>query len=156
MKCLTICQPYAHFIVTGEKLVENRDWFTSYRGPVLIHAGKSRSWLRPFGDSLPTSDMAFGSIVGVANLADCLDIDEIDDRKHDDKYPWIVDHPHTEGPWCWVLTLVRRFASPVPCRGALGLFDVPESAVEDAIHRAAVVKPLHELSPVRANEEGAP
>jgi hypothetical protein len=45
MKALTICQPFAHLIATGQKIVENRVWSTSYRGMVATHAGKSRDWL---------------------------------------------------------------------------------------------------------------
>ena len=50
MKCLSIRQPYADWIVHPErfleygikpKKIENRDWKTQYRGPVLLHASKS-------------------------------------------------------------------------------------------------------------------
>ena len=72
MKALTICQPYATLIVRGEKLVENREWPTRYRGRLLIHAGKSRQWLddedeaefAELGDPL-----VFGAVVGEARLA---------------------------------------------------------------------------------------
>ena len=40
MKALTIKQPWASLIIYGDKDVENRSWPTSYRGPLLIHAGK--------------------------------------------------------------------------------------------------------------------
>lgn len=137
MKCLTICQPYAHFIaITGEKRVENRDWYTSYRGQILIHAGKSREWLRPFGDSLPASNMSFGALIGVADLADCLNIAVIEEGKHDIKYPWLYSHKHTEGPFCWVLPRVWRFGRAISWKGSLGLFDVPDSAVAEAIATA--------------------
>jgi hypothetical protein len=39
MRTLSIRQPWAWLIVNGHKPVENRDWATSFRGPVLIHAG---------------------------------------------------------------------------------------------------------------------
>ncbi len=39
MKALSVRQPFAWAIVHGGKDVENRSWATSYRGPVLIHAG---------------------------------------------------------------------------------------------------------------------
>ena len=39
LKCLSIQQPWAWLIVNGYKEIEKRDWLTSYRGPVLIHAG---------------------------------------------------------------------------------------------------------------------
>lgn len=124
MKAVTVCQPYAHLIATSEKRVENRTWPTRYRGPVLIHAGKSRAWL--CGDS-PSPDMAFGALVAVAQLVDCIDVRDIRAGADCcDKYPWIYGHKHTEGPWCWVLADVRRFDVPVPWKGALGLFDVPD------------------------------
>lgn len=34
MKALTIHQPYAELIRRGEKVIENRTWPTSYRGPL--------------------------------------------------------------------------------------------------------------------------
>jgi ASCH domain len=40
MKALSVRQPWAHFIVRGYKPVENRQWWTQYRGPLLIHAAK--------------------------------------------------------------------------------------------------------------------
>lgn len=43
MSYLSVRQPWAHAIVTGIKPIENRSWKTSFRGPLLIHAGKSRS-----------------------------------------------------------------------------------------------------------------
>ena len=39
MKALSIRQPWAHRILREGKDIENRDWPTRYRGPVLIHAG---------------------------------------------------------------------------------------------------------------------
>ena len=37
-KALSIQQPWAWLIVNDHKDIENRDWRTHYRGPVLIHA----------------------------------------------------------------------------------------------------------------------
>jgi hypothetical protein len=38
MKTLSIQNPLAYLVATGLKTVENRDWSTDYRGPLLIHA----------------------------------------------------------------------------------------------------------------------
>lgn len=143
MKALTICQPYAHMIiVTKEKRVENRSWPTKHRGELLIHAGKSRAWLGqgdvdivetfigPANKRVSTSDLAgreiaFGAVIGIARLIDCLHVDEIKAGLHDEKYPWLRGHPHASGPWCWVLGHdVIQFADPVPMVGRLGLFNV--------------------------------
>lgn len=135
MKALTICQPFAHLIVRGEKRVENREWPTSYRGQLMIHAGKSREWLDPYEDETYLGDelsfqragdpLVFGAVVGLAQLADCLHIDRIQRGEYDAKHPWLRDHEHTNGTWCWVLVDVRRI-EPVPYRGAQGLFDIPD------------------------------
>jgi hypothetical protein len=133
MKALTICQPYAELIARGDKRVENRRWPTGYRGLLAIHAGKSREWL-DLNDAedadesceIPLREMSFGAVVAVARLVDCLDKRRIDRGFHDRNYPWLRGHEHTEGPWCWVLDDVRRLQTPVPYRGAQGLFDVPD------------------------------
>lgn len=58
MKALTICQPYAELIARGDKPIENRTWPTHYRGPLLIHAGKSRAWLDGDEDRVYQIDVA--------------------------------------------------------------------------------------------------
>jgi len=40
MKALSLWQPWARLIELGIKAVENRDWPTDYRGPLIIQAGK--------------------------------------------------------------------------------------------------------------------
>lgn len=42
MKALTIQQPRASLIIVGVKRFEYRTWRTSYRGDLLIHAGKHK------------------------------------------------------------------------------------------------------------------
>lgn len=43
---LTVQQPWAELIASGIKLVENRCWSTDYRGPLAIHAAKTRDLLK--------------------------------------------------------------------------------------------------------------
>ena len=38
MKVLSIKEPYATLIATGNKLIETRSWKTNYRGELFIHA----------------------------------------------------------------------------------------------------------------------
>lgn len=134
MKAITICQPYAELIARGEKRVENRTWPTNYRGPILIHAGKSRQWLQlddeDFDErySMHVSQMAFGAVVAIADLVECASYGRIELKDFDRDYPWLREHEHTEGPWCWILANVRRLPKPLPARGAQGLFDLAITA----------------------------
>lgn len=132
MKALTICQPYAELIMRGEKLVENRTWPTRYRGPLLIHAGKSRNWLSEDNYGIPISEMDFGFIVGVVKLVDCVDIvggSSLSKMHIFHRWPWLDEHIHAEGPWCWILDGVQRFQRPITYRGAQGLFEIPTEVV---------------------------
>ncbi len=122
MKCLTVCQPWAWAIIHGPKRIENRTWPTNYRGPLIIHAGKSRQWLGTEGDSLPDlpdyDQLEYGAILGTVTLVDCV------------PYAERAGEAFAEGPWCWILVDPKPLPAPVPYKGAMGLFEVPESALK--------------------------
>lgn len=132
MKALTISQPFATLIATGEKWVENRTWETLYTGWLAIHAGKGTQYLdRDELQAYPT-----GCIIAVARIVACVHIDAIHDScQRDDivlgtRRTWqeIATHEHTEGPWCWVLQDVRT-VDHVPINGMQGLWRVPDEIV---------------------------
>lgn len=106
MKAITICQPYPRLILIGEKPVENRTWYTPYRGDLLIHAGKSREWLGEHDEraAIEAGDpLVFGAIVGRCRLVACLRVEDIMAGKHDQRFPQLRGRAHCHGPWCWVL-----------------------------------------------------
>jgi hypothetical protein len=153
MKCLTILNPYPAFILLPasdprHKRVENRQRPFSYRGPLLIHAGKS--------DRMMEVDKAYrgltfewGKIVGVCELVDCVELEWADMLEMyyvpfamKVAYPWLAMHLHTHGPQCLILENIRRFPEPVPCRGAQGLFNVTglvEQRVRAQLEKAIAV-----------------
>lgn len=135
MRTLSIRQPWAWLIVNGHKDVENREWSTDYRGPLLIHASKTvrrgeyaeqaRDIEEAFGIRVPAlDDLPLGGIVGIATLTDCADTS---------------DSPWWTGDTAWSL----RDARPLPfhpCPGALRLFHTQAEAVgldADAIAAAS-------------------
>lgn len=136
MKALTISQPFASLIASGEKWIENRTWYTSYRGPLAIHAGKGKQYLsKPELAEYPT-----GCVIAIAELANCVDWNEIQrngDRKItnvvrlDGVHTWreAMLHKHCEGPWCWILSNVRRI-EPISVNGAQGLWTFDAKVVE--------------------------
>jgi len=126
MLALSIRQPWAWAIVHAGKRHENRSWSTAYRGPIAIHASKWWSakqvvdtfkellddGLVPPGPKLTPRMLldATGGIVGTARIVDCVE-------KSDS--PWFV------GPFGFVLDDVKALPEIIPCKGALGLFNVP-------------------------------
>lgn len=77
MKTLSIQQPWAWAILFAGKDIENRDWYTSVRGPILIHAGKrydkeGHEWMEDrFGLVIPEA-LPLGGIVGSVSIIDCV------------------------------------------------------------------------------------
>lgn len=124
IKAITICQPYAHPIARGEKWIENRTWPTKYRGPIAIHAGKSRAWLGLNDESrfyCSGDTLIFGAVLATATLVDCLKLDAAAKR-----YPWTRGYEHANGPWCWILDEINRLSDPIPWKGSQGLWNLPE------------------------------
>ena len=76
MKVLTVKEPWASLIINGYKMYEFRSWKTSFRGKLLIHAGKSieKNNLDLFNDY--NFDYSFGYIIGEVELVDCILVDD--------------------------------------------------------------------------------
>jgi len=132
--CLSIRQPWAWLIVNGFKNIENRDWPTDYRGPLLIHAGKAfdedcftrttidldlfdRFGIEVF-NSIPrcTTDYRLGCIIGQADLVDV--VEKSDSRWFCGDYGFVLENART--------------IDPIPYAGKLKLFDVPRDVVQVA------------------------
>lgn len=133
IKGLTISQPWASLIASGEKPVENRGWFTNYRGPLAIHAGQGTQCLtREELKKVPTS-----CVLAVVRLSACVTIDAIQSNARTyggdfipgTRLTWgeIAKHKYTEGPWCLILERVFRLPKPIPCKGKLSLWTPSES-----------------------------
>jgi hypothetical protein len=126
MKALSVCQPWAWAIVSGLKKVENRWRRTNHRGPLVIHASRSRRYLagdysRLLPSLPPVEQLDFGALVGVVEVEDCVPVAEVE------------GDPFAVGPWCWLLAGARRIR-PVAFKGQVGLFDVPDQLVMPLRH----------------------
>jgi hypothetical protein len=103
MKALSIKQPWANMIASGEKTIETRLWGTPYRGPLLIVSSKTPK-IAPAGCAL-----------AIAELIDCRPMTRADERE---ARCYVY-----KGAYSWKLANVRRI-TPFPVRGQLGLYEV--------------------------------
>lgn len=129
MKAITISQPFASLIASGQKFVENRTWPTNYRGPIAIHAGKGLQYL----DKDELKAYPHGCIIAVAELTECVtkskislamraDIGHMKAQCSNKSWAQLHRHKHTEGPWCWIIENVKTI-QPVAIRGAQGIWN---------------------------------
>jgi len=132
MKAISLWEPWATAIAIGTKQIETRGWPTSYRGPLAIHAAKTRAhceWVfRPTTlDEIIVSeefwklgircmdDLRFGCVVATCELTAC----------------WRTEHArggitpmeralgnYGDGRFAWKLSNVVRLREPIPARGA--------------------------------------
>jgi ASCH domain len=138
VKALSIQQPWAYCITHATKRIENRTWFGHYRGPLLIHAGKKFQTGMEYdiNSECPEIDVYAmqqsdrGAIVGVCRMVTCLRPGEYDKVAPDQRI-WT-----DESTFRFVLDEVRAFAVPIPYKGMLGFFDVPDFVVAEAMAEA--------------------
>lgn len=118
MKALSIRQPWAWLIVNGFKPLENRDWWTGFRGEFLIHAGKAMDdmslaeivdYYEVPGVDPDKVELPRGGIVGRAKMVDC--VSRSDSRWFHGKFGFVLEQARPLTFW--------------PCPGRLGFFEVP-------------------------------
>jgi hypothetical protein len=139
LRAITISQPYADLIARGEKWVENRTWFCSYTGLLLIHAGKGTQYLTP--EQL--AEYPSGAIVAVGRMTGCANIPELRQLRQQGKLDArgceILDHHYTEGPYGFLLADVVKFPEPIAASGKQGIWVLDRRLAE------TVEEVLHEL-----------
>ncbi|HLD96464.1 MAG TPA: ASCH domain-containing protein [Patescibacteria group bacterium] len=103
MKAISLKQPWANHIASGEKTIETRKWSTKYRGDLLIVSSKSPN-IPPAGQAL-----------AVVELVDCRPMVKADERA-----AMCEVYPKAQS---WVLKNIRRI-KPFPVKGQLNLYEV--------------------------------
>ncbi|MDZ4263777.1 MAG: ASCH domain-containing protein [Pseudomonadota bacterium] len=136
MKAITLFDPWATLVVLGQKQFETRSWPTNHRGLLAIHVSKTSGF-----DELATVEPflsvfkgmahwhAPGCIIGTVEVMDCWQVPgrtipssfagqpiSVKERAFGDFSP---------GRYAWMLKNPRRLATPIPCRGRQGLWNVP-------------------------------
>lgn len=138
-------QPWANLIVYGVKPLENRQWYCSYRGRLVIHAG--RTWgaeeeknyeqlmqIAVDHDDKPRQEALFmarsmlGGFVGMVDMVGCID-DGVWRRRgggaFDGWQNWFV------GPYAFEFARARAFNRLVTYKGRQGMFRVPAWALAE-------------------------
>ena len=131
MKCLSVSQPFADLIVTGQKKIDLRGWNTKHRGDILIHAPIKimKNQCKRFGIKSPVT----GAIVGRACITDVKLYNDTHEIREDFRLHLAQENLERKR-YGFVLSNPYKFASPIPKKGQLGLFEVPAPSItSDAI-----------------------
>lgn len=142
MRALTISQPWADLIASGEKWIENRPRLPPEKligERIAIHAGKgvqylSRHELRRYRT---------GVVIATARIVTAVDLEFARECAEAERVPavWqragldladlrrMIADRYCEGPYCIILDSVEALAEPIPARGQLGYWRWEPSSV---------------------------
>ena len=127
MKTLSIRQPWAELILQGRKAIELRTWQTNYRGRIAIHASQTVREEACLTYGVDPTSVVRGALVGTVELVDILTLDERDWEALRDQHLSLHNFP---GPtFGWRLEDPQRLPQPIPMRGRMSLFNVPDDLV---------------------------
>jgi hypothetical protein len=177
MLCISLWQPWSSLLVAGWKRVETRSWPIRHRGPLLVHAAKKwdaeirgicrhdtfRSALVAVGHDGP--DLPLGAIVGRVNVIDCFPTERVavDDLNAlgapyvRGRALFVSERERAFGDYsadrfAWLCAEPFAFETPIPFRGAQGLFEVPDDVLS-AAPLASVPTPARKDQPSLFDEE---
>lgn len=160
MKAITLTQPWATLVAIEAKLIETRSWSTNYRGEIAIHAAKGLGpvgGMRGLEDLCQTppfnsvlleagihfaQDLPLGAIVATATLVTVEPTygGTPERWRKPTMGSWQGEGQHeaafgdyTYGRYAWILGDVVALSTPLPAKGALGLWewDAPHEGEED-------------------------
>ncbi len=139
MKALTIWQPWAILIAIGAKKIETRSWSTRYRGPLVIHAAKTRrginsvydGWIwQMLYDAGYENELALplGCVVATCNLVTVEPVTSLFASDLQENEIELGDY--TPGQFAWMLEDIVKVVPPIPAQGRQGLWNI---AFEDEV-----------------------
>jgi len=145
MKAITFHQPWATLLATGSSRYALHSWRTSHRGPLAIYAG--RRWTEDTIDLCLHEDIRpllaragydyliqvpLGALVGIVQLVDCISVGSGDWQSFDAADPAVLYGPFYPENWAWVFAQARPLRKPLPYRGKMGIFSVPDRVLKGA------------------------
>ncbi len=117
MKAISIQQPFAHWILCGEKEYEYRTWSTDHRGDLLVCSSANPK----IEDTIP------GHALCVVNVTDVIQVTKKNYRELQ------LDEPPLRGEklYAWKLEDVRVI-KPFPVKGKLNFYYIDDELIEIA------------------------
>ena len=138
MRALTVRQPWASamFRRTAPKDIENRSWRPPALERIAIHSGLRAD---PAGDAAigAVTGRAHGLILGTVQITSShLEGDTLCGVLECQANPWAQWAGAADKPiWHWHVEHPREFMTPIPARGALGLW-IPDDSTQFLIEHS--------------------
>lgn len=156
MKAITLYQPWASLIAMGAKRIESRSWYTGYRGPLAIHAGKKNDYINPDKIRYICHDEPFRKVLGITGMFDytkkfplgcivatceliaCLKVESIGEQPDIQGWKFGTHYfpaskqefyfgDYSIGRYRWFLANIKPLENPIPTTGSMGFWEWHEN-----------------------------
>jgi activating signal cointegrator 1 len=129
VRALSVRQPWAELIMSGQKRYELRTWRTSVRGRIWIHAARTVEWPYVHMAGLSRASFTTGAFIGSVEIVDCVPFTTpiAEGLRRDGTF---FGDPRDVAGFAWMLAAPERLTRPIPYRGSLGIFRVPADVAE--------------------------
>ena len=134
MKAISLRQPWADLVVQGKKTLELRTWTVSHRGPLAIHAAQAVEEAACQAHGLAPGGLTSGALVGVVDLVEIIPLDEAAFQQQAGAHRaqgFFAPPPGGVVLYGWRLENPRPLPHPIPYRGRMGLFSVPDALLDE-------------------------
>ena len=121
MKALSLRQPYAELIVSGNKTIEVRNWNTKFRGEFLVHASKQIMNDDCNKFNLNPNTITTGAVVGKATVIDVKKYKSLEEFEKDGDKHRARKNFFKKPCYGFILENPKRI-SPIPAKGFLNFF----------------------------------
>lgn len=124
MKAISVQQPFAFEIMSGQKTIEVRSWDTLHRGDLLICSSKKPAFSREDMEEMEEEygcTFLYGQALCIVRIADVRLMRKGDEEKA------LMDEVDPEA-YSWILEDVRSVV-PFPVKGQQGFFEVDDKLI---------------------------
>ena len=137
LKAVTVRQPWARLIMDGVKTIEVRTWPPDYLGRILVHAGSKLDEDACDRLRIAREELVTGAILGSVRI---VHVFRFTQKSWEQLRPRTLEGGALSRPLLgWSLENPILLEQPLPWRGKLGLFDVPDELIPEPVrggHRA--------------------
>ncbi len=124
MRVITLKQPLATLVAEGLKKYEFRSWKYSYRGELLIHAGKGidEEAMKKFENlnlKYPQS-----RIVAKVRILDCIELNDEINKKIISENELVYGHKYDRTGYAWKLELIEKMNNNKEISGKQGIWNL--------------------------------
>ena len=126
MRVITLKQPWATLVAEGLKKYEFRSWKYSYRGELLIHAGKGidEEAMKKFENlnfKYPQS-----RIIAKVRILDCIELDDEINKKIISENELVYGRKYDRTGYAWKLELIEKINDDEKISGKQGIWNIKE------------------------------